>query len=83
MSKKKEPVQISRFIRWKLPWPQFVKVQEIKDTLKLWSTLRKKSLWRRKKEEIIKEETVEQKLFPWTKKLAKGINIDLNDRIAL
>jgi hypothetical protein len=24
----------------------------------------KKSLWRRKKEEIIKEETVEQKLFP-------------------
>ena len=85
MPKKKEPVQISfeDLLGGNYHDTQFVKVQEIKDTPKeTVINLPKEIIVEEEKEEIIKEETVEQKAISLNEKLAKGINIDLNDRIA-
>ena len=85
MSKKKEPVQISfeDLLGGNYHDTQFVKVQEIKDTPKeTVINLPKEIIVEEEKEEIIKDETVEQKAISLNEKLAKGINIDLNDRIA-
>ncbi|MGZ9736825.1 hypothetical protein [Flavobacterium sp. GNP002] len=85
MSKKKEPVQISfeDLLGGNYHDTQFVKVQEIKDTPKeAVINPPKEIIVKEEKEEIIKEETVEQKAISLNEKLAKGINIDLNDRIA-
>ena len=85
MPKKKEPVQISfeDLLGGNYHDTQFVKVQEIKDTPKeTVINLPKEIIVEEEKEEIIKDETVEQKAISLNEKLAKGINIDLNDRIA-
>ncbi len=83
--KKKEPVQISfeDLLGVNYHDTQFVKVQEIKDTPKeAVINPPKEIIVEEKKEEIIKEEIVEQKAVSLNEKLSKGINIDLNDRIA-
>ena len=85
MPKKKEPVQISfeDLLGGNYHDTQFVKVQEIKDTPKeAIINPPKEIIVEEGKEEMTKEETVEQKAISLNEKLAKGINIDLNDRIA-
>ncbi len=85
MPKKKEPVQISfeDLLGGNYHDTQFVKVQEIKDTPKeAVINPPKEIIVEEGKEEMTKEETVEQKAISLNEKLAKGINIDLNDRIA-
>ena len=83
--KKKEPVQISfeDLLGGNYHDTHFVKVQEIKDTPKeAVVNPPKEIIVEERKEEMTKEETVEQKAISLNEKLAKGINIDLNDRIA-
>lgn len=85
MPKKKEPVQISfeDLLGGNYHDTQFVKVQETKDTPKeAVINPSKEIIVEEGKEEMTKEETVEQKAISLNEKLAKGINIDLNDRIA-
>ena len=85
MPKKKKPVQISfeDLLGGNYHNTQFVKVQELKDTPKeaIIETT-KEIVEATDKVEIIKEETFEQKAISLNEKLSKGINIDLNDRIA-
>ena len=83
--KKKEPVQISfeDLLGGNYHDAQFVKVQEIENiTTESIIETPKEIVETAAKEEIVKEETVEQKTVSLNEKLAKGINIDLNDRIA-
>ena len=83
--KKKEPVQISfeDLLGGNYHDTQFVKVQEIADTPEATVIETAKEISTPEQKIVLdKNETVEQKAVSLNEKLAKGINIDLNDRIA-
>jgi len=85
MPKKKEPVQISfeDLLGGNYHDTHFVKVQEITNNPKATVIETAEEISTPEQKIVLdKNETVEQKAVSLNEKLAKGINIDLNDRIA-